>query len=145
MSPRRRITIGGLALLAAAAVTSGTLYFRVLGPALEVQIHTKAMEDAAAVAREKRHSLPSDAQLYEYKQHIDALVELGHFERREFRLPMASLRENQPRLFRELERKAEGLPVWDWKPTLEKDAIVITVHAKPSDMEEWESIIGRYG
>jgi hypothetical protein len=137
--------MGGLSILAAAAVTSGVLYFRVMGPALAVQVHTIAMEDAAAVAREKRHSLPSDAQLYEYKQHIDALVELGHFEKREFRLPMDTLRENQGQLFRQLERKADGLPLWDWKPTLEKDAIVITVHATPSDMKNWESLIERYG
>jgi len=145
MKQRTRITIGGTSILAVAGVISAILYVFVMGPALEVQGHKKAIKEAAAIAREKRHSLPSDAELYEYKQHIDALVELGHFEEREFRLGMNALRENQRLLFRELERQAEGLPVWDWKPTLEKDAIVITVRATPSDMKEWESIIGRYG
>ncbi len=144
MNARSRIAVGGSAILATAGIISGTLYLLVLRPALEIQVHKKAMDATASVAREKRHSLPSDAELFEFKQHVDALVRLGHFEEREFRVDMGVARDSQRMLFRALERQARGLPVWDWKPTLEKDAIVITVRATPSDMERWETIIGQY-
>lgn len=145
MNQRTRIIAGGSSIVVTGAVISAVVYLSVMRPALQVQEHKNALQDAAAVAREKRHSLPSDAELYEYKQHVDALVELGHFEEREFRVEMDTVRMNQRQLFRALERQAEGLPIWDWKPTLEKDAIVITVRARPQDMRKWESIIGRYG
>ncbi len=145
MSTRTRIAIGASAIIAVAAAISAAVYFQVMRPALLVQEHKKALEATAAIAREKRHSLPSDAELYEFNQHVDALVELGYFEEREFRVDMSRLQTVQRQLFRDLERQAEGLPIWDWKPTLEKDAIVITVRARPVDMEKWETIIGRYG
>ncbi len=145
MTQRTRIAVGGSAILATAGIVFGALYLHVMRPALEIQDHKKAIEEASEIARQKRHSLPSDADVFEFKQHVDALVELGHFEEREFRVDMGVARDSQRMLFRALERQAQGLPVWDWKPTLEKDAIVITVRAKPTDMERWETIIGRYG
>lgn len=145
MSQSRRIITGLAAIVAAGVIIGGSLYWHVMRPALEVKEHKQAIRDAEAIAREKRHSLPSDAELYEFKQHVDALVELGHFEEREFRVDMNAVAMNQRQLFRALDRQADGLPVWDWKPTLEKDAIVITVRARPQDMDDWARIIARYG
>jgi hypothetical protein len=144
MSQQRRILTGVMSIVAAGAVISVVTYAYVLRPALEIKGHKQALREGEARAREKRHSLPSDAELYEYKQHVIALVKLGHFQEREFRVDMNALAMNQRQLFRALDRQADGLPVWEWKPTLEKDAIVITVRARPEDMKYWARVIERY-
>jgi hypothetical protein len=142
---RGRVTFGLVAVLVAVGAAGGGLYVSVVRPAMEVSQHKRAIEEATETARAKRHSLPSDAELFEFKSHVDALVELGHYEERVFRLTMTRARSAPRQLFPQLEELAEGLPVWDWKPTLDKDAIEITVRAKPSDMDEWAEIIGVEG
>jgi hypothetical protein len=83
--------------------------------------------------------------IFSTEYHREALVRLGHFERRVIPLKYLQVRSSEAKvLWAALNRRAAGLPVVTMQGYEPETPASIVVWAKPESMVEWEAIVAKY-
>lgn len=78
-----------------------------------------------------------------FKTHRDALVRLGHFQKRSFVVPVKLDSSEGSELVTALIEKANSLPVCEWTPGYKET--YVTVFSSPDEMPEWEQMLINWG
>ncbi len=126
-----------LAIVAILAVALGSLV--VFHRPFLVAFHHHGMLAAWELANEVGPQSPDQGHFIERSEaHRDALVAIGYFERREFRLRHVSIRTPQYRGLLDALRRRTDEPIFE---ITYEDPVIITIWATPEDMADWEAII----